>query len=88
MSRPDELIAQILAATQAESDPIEVEMAAITRKHRTPEQIAEHRRLHRLARKHVESVDAHNKQNPEKPMQYQPSLLAYLHAFSYVEKDT
>ncbi|ANG96777.1 hypothetical protein A8A54_10020 [Brucella pseudogrignonensis] len=88
MSAPDELIAKILAASKENDDPAAAEIAAITKKHRTHSQIAEHRRLHRAAQQHIDSVDAYNKKNPEKPMQYRLSHLAYLHSFAYVEKDT
>lgn len=59
------------------------------RKHRTPDQIAAHRDLYRQARRHVEEIDAWNAANPDKSARpYLPPMLAYIGAFSYVEKDT
>ncbi len=59
------------------------------RKHRTPDQIATHRDLHRQAKRHVEEIDAWNAANKDKTARpYLPHMLAYFGAFSYVEKDT
>ncbi len=88
MSDITELIARIAEAAADDDDHAASERAAITQKHRTPSQIAEHRRLHRLAKRHVEEVDAHNENNPEKPRKYNVELSAYSKIFAYVEQDT
>ncbi|MDP9732224.1 UNVERIFIED_ORG: hypothetical protein QE446_003819 [Rhizobium sp. SORGH_AS260] len=88
------LLAEIrkdVATRKAEvlANPVAAAIEATTHKHRTAEQIATHRDLYRQARRHVEEIDKWNAANTDKPARtYQPQMLAYLGAFSYVEKDT
>lgn len=88
------LLAEIRAEAMADkvaipANPVAIEIEAATQKHRTPDQIAAHRNLYRQAKLHVEKIDAWNAANPEKTqLPYLPPMLAYLGAFSYVEKDT
>lgn len=71
------------------SNPVAARIEAITRKHRTPNQIAAHRDLYRQAKLHVEEIDAWNAANPDKSARpYLPPMLAYIGAFSYTQKDT
>jgi hypothetical protein len=88
------LLAEIraeVATKKAEvsANPVAAAIEATIQKHRTPEQIAAHREMYRAAKRHVEAMDAWNAANNDKTVRpYLPHMLAYLGAFSYVEKDT
>ncbi|WP_333898674.1 hypothetical protein [Agrobacterium pusense] len=88
------LLAEIrkdVATRKAEvsANPVAAAFEATTQKHRTAEQIAAHRNLYRQAKRHVVEIDTWNAANTDKPARtYLPHMLAYLGAFSYVEKDT
>lgn len=88
------LLAEIredVATRKAEvlANPVAAVFEVTTQKHRTAEQIAAHRDLYRQARRHVEEIDAWNAANTDKTARpYLPQMLAYIGAFSYVEKDT
>ncbi|QTK79691.1 hypothetical protein AT6N2_C2027 [Agrobacterium tumefaciens] len=84
-------IRQDVATRKAEvlANPVAAVIEATTHKHRTAEQIAAHRDLYRQAKRHVVEIDTWNAANTDKPARtYLPHMLAYLGAFSYVEKDT
>ncbi|WHA40572.1 hypothetical protein [Agrobacterium larrymoorei] len=79
----------IAAKIAAPTNPVAAEIEATTQKHRTSDQIATHRELYRQAKLHVEKIDAWNAANKDQSARpYLPQMLAYLGAFSYVEKDT
>lgn len=91
-------VTRLLAEIRAEAatkkakvsaNPVAAAIEATTHKHRTAEQIAAHRDLYRQAKRHVVEIDTWNAANTDKPARtYLPHMLAYLGAFSYVEKDT
>jgi molybdopterin converting factor small subunit len=91
-------VTRLLAEIRAEAatkkaevsgNPVAAAIEAIIQKHRTPEQIAAHREMYRQAKLHVERIDAWNAANNDQNARpYLPQMLAYLGAFSYVEKDT
>lgn len=74
---------------EVSANPVAAAIEEAIQKHRTPEQIAAHRDLYRQAKLHVEKIDAWNAANKDQNARpYLPQMLAYLGAFSYVEKDT
>lgn len=74
---------------EVSANPVAAAIEEAIQKHRTPEQIAAHRDLYRQAKRHVVEIDAWNAANTDKPARtYLPRMLAYIGAFSYVEKDT
>lgn len=86
----EEIRAEAAASTAVVvANPVAARIEAITKRHRTPDQIAAHRDLYRQAKLHVEEIDAWNAANPDKPARpYLPQMPAYLSAFSYTQKDT
>lgn len=77
------------AKAAAPTNPVAAEIKMTAQKHRTPDQIATHRDLYRQAKLHVEKIDAWNAANKDQNARpYLPQMLAYIGAFSYVEKDT